>query len=88
LSQSTNAFAIDRFQIVDGVEIGGENVIVATPAVAKITIRALVRPMNCGPVVGTLRNPHGVLRQIIAKLGLGIPEDSAEGLLLENEVSQ
>jgi hypothetical protein len=88
LSQSTNAFSIDRFQIVDGVEIGGENVIVATPAVAKIAIRALVRPMNCGSVVGTLGNPHGVLRQIIAKLGLGISEDSAEGLLLENEVSQ
>jgi hypothetical protein len=44
--------------------------------------------MNCGSVVGTLGNPHGVLRQIIAKLGLGISEDSAEGLLLENEVSQ
>jgi hypothetical protein len=88
LSYSTNAFAIDRFQIVDRVEIGGENVIVATPAVAKIAIRALVRPMNCGPWSVPLRNPHGVPRQIIAKLGLGISEDSAEGWLLESEVSQ
>jgi hypothetical protein len=32
--------------------------------------------------------PHGVLCQIIAKLGHGILEDSAQGLLLEGEVSQ
>jgi len=32
--------------------------------------------------------PHGVLTQIIAKLGHGILEDSAGGSLLESEVSR
>jgi len=58
---------------------------------SKESLRSSAPPARFPRVSNVLSDcdrPHGVPRQVIAALRLGILEDPAEGLLLESEVSQ